>query len=501
MTAKFALTALFGLLLGVAALGAPTHANAATVIESQTVVNGYPQTLTFKVTARADTDITDVTLAYAITGRGTSAIDKPKELTPARNLSAEVSLQVNSGSNYIPVGSDFTFHWEITTADGQTFVGPDEKFFYLPPGKDWQTVSNDFMTVYYHGDRLNLANAYLKSGEDTYERIGKQLYNITLRQLPVKVIMFADEAESDLARPGSGGRFDAAVTTCGTKVTNDIVMVIPVACGSPDRTDTLRHEFGHILNETAGEGSIGKLPSWLDEGAAVYAQSSPGDYEASFLAAARADRLIPFAQMGTPATDARQVGVFYGQSWAMVTYLIEKEGPQTFGRFMATIKGGQRFDAALSSVYGFADLADFENEFRGALNLTPAQQPTAAPTQRPQQAQPTTAPTRAPAQNQQGGNNDDGDGIGTGTIIIGGVAGLFVLAAIFAFLMMMMMQNNRTNAVVRAAPAPAVRRPIGAPADWRPPEANPPSTGSDLGLFEDRPDAPETDQAPGKNQD
>ena len=33
------------------------------------------------------------------------------------------------------------------------------------------------------------------------ERIGKGLYNVTLKQLPVKVIIFADEKESDLARP------------------------------------------------------------------------------------------------------------------------------------------------------------------------------------------------------------------------------------------------------------------------------------------------------------
>ena len=164
---------------------------------------------------------------------------------------------MTSRSNYTPVGSEFVYHWEITTADGNTFTGPEQSFFYLPTGKDWKNVSNDFMTVYYHGDRQNLASAYLKAGEETYERVGKQLYNITLKQIPVKVIMFADEAESDFARPGSGGSFDAAVTTCGTKVTDDIVLIIPVACGSPDRTDTLRHEFGHILNETAGEGARG----------------------------------------------------------------------------------------------------------------------------------------------------------------------------------------------------------------------------------------------------
>jgi len=440
-------------------------AAAATVIESATIENGYPGTLTFKVTASADTNITDVTLRYSLKGRGTGALGKPESLAPARNLSAEVVLQVNSASNYIPVGSEFTYHWEITTADGATFTGPESQFLFLPPNREWKSVSNEFMVVYYHGERQSIANAYLKAGEDTYQRIGRELYGVELELSPVKVIMFADEAESDLARPGTGGRFDAAVTTCGTKVTNDIVLVIPIACGSADRTDTLRHEFGHILNQTAGEGTLAKLPAWVDEGAAVYAQSTPGEYSQAFEAAARANRLIPFAQMAVPASNPAQVGIFYGQAWAMVSYLIEEKGAGKFAEFMRTVKGGRRYDQALTQVYGYANVQAFEDEFRAAVGAgqqaSPTPRPTSAatPTPRPQA---TATPTRAAA----GGaaSSDDGDGeIGTGTIVIGGLAALFLLGAVFAFLLSMMMANNRKANAGSATPGP----------DWRPPDGTP----------------------------
>ena len=465
MIPRALLTFCGALVVGLVFVASSGPAAADTVIESSAVVNGYPRTITFKLTAKADAEITDVTLSYSIKGRGTSALDKPKDLTPAKNLSAEVVLQANSSGNYIPVGSDFVYHWEITTSDGNTFSGPEESFFYLPPDKDWKNVANDFMTVYYHGDRQPIADAYLKAGTQTYERIGKELYNITLTQLPVKVIIFADEKESDLARPGTGGRFDAAVTTCGTKVTNDILLVIPVACGSADRTDTLRHELGHILNETAGEGALGKLPSWLDEGAAVYAQSSPGDYETAFNSALRSNSLIPFGQMGQPPSNANAVGVFYGQSWAMVSYLIEKSGPGKFREFMSTIKTGQRFDQALKTVYGIADMAAFETEFKSAVGAAaPQRQPTAAPTQRQQQTQPTRTPTEAPAQTAD--SADDDSGIGMGTIVIGGVAALFLFGAILAFLASMMMANNRKSAATSGTSASPAH-----PDDWRPPDA------------------------------
>lgn len=445
-------------------------ARADSVVDSSTVTNGYPRNLTFKLTAHADADITDVTLSYAIKGRGTSAIGKPTSFAPGRDISTEVALDVNSSSNYIPVGSEFTFRWLIQTADGATFTSPDQTFFYLPPDRDWKNVSNDFMTVYFHGDREQIANAYLKAGAETYAKIGKQLYGIELTLLPVKVILFADEAESDLARPGSGGRFDAAVTTCGTKVTNDIVLVIPVACGSADRTDTLRHELGHILNETAGEGTLAKLPAWLDEGAAVYAQTSPGDYARAFQTAVNQKQLIGFLQMTQPASNPNQVQLFYGQAWGMVSYLIEKKGsPEQFAQFMKTIKGGQRYDQALKTVYGYADVAAFENEFRASVGLAPAQQqPTAAPTARPtqQQASPTRTPTRTPIPAAPRAGSGDGSGIGAGTIAIGGVALLFLFAAVMAFLVSMMMANNRKAAAAKASSSE----------EWRPPgQGDPPA--------------------------
>ena len=428
-------------------------AHAAAVIEASSVDNAYPKQLIFKVTARSDSEITDVSLAYSITGRGTSAIGKPATPPTGRNITAEVVLQVNSGASYIPVGSEFVYHWEITSADGKTVSGPEQTFFFLPPNQDWKSVKGDFMTVYYHGDKEALASSYLKAGVETYDKIGKALFGVTLKQVPVKVILFDNEKESDPSRPGAGtGTFDAAVTTCGTKVTNDIILLIPLECGSTDRTDTLRHEFGHILNQTAGEGSLTKLPSWLDEGTAVFAQTGPGNYQTAFAQAAKAKQLIPFSEMATPTSDAKKVGIFYGEAYNMVKYLVEKGGPAKYGEFFATMKKGQRFDQALKTVYGF-DLAGFETEFLAAQSSS-APRPTVAPTQRPQQAQATKAPTKAPQAAQAQSSNSDGGGISNTSKVIVGVAALFALLAVLSLLMVQMMANNRKQAAAGSASAP-----------------------------------------------
>lgn len=455
----------FALLLGVlfcTGLVVPaTVAHADTTILSSSIDNGYPKQLTFRVSAQAALDITDVTLNYAITGTGTGALGKPSDFTAGKSVSTSVVVQVNSAASYIPVGSNFTYHWEITTSDGQVSKSADTQFLFLPPNQTWKSVTGDFMVVYYHSNNQTLATAYLQAGVETYNKIGKQLLNTTLKLTPVKVILFDNAQESAPALPGNGATFDGAVTTCGTKVTQDIILLIPISCGSSDPTDTLRHEFGHILNQTAAEGAFGKLPSWIDEGTAVYAQTTPGDnYISAFQAAARANRLIPVATMGTSPSDPNLVNLFYGQSYSMVKYLIDTGGPAKYAQFFATIQQGNRFDQAMSTVYGF-DLPTFEKQFAASVGSQVPTAPTAAPTARPQ-AQSTAAPAgTGVATLTDSGAKSSTDR--TPIVIVGGAVLLFLFGA-FALLAATMISNNRRRASRAAAAVPRIDPPSQPPA-------------------------------------
>ncbi len=478
------------LVLGATAFANVQTASAETRILDTGVENNYPTGLLFTLQAEADSEIVDVTLRYAIVGRGSSALGKPDEFQQGASVTVDVSVDTNSGNAYIPVGSEFRYSWEVVTADGEVVETPEETFLYLPPNRDWKNVENDVMRVYYHGERDNTAESYLEAGLETYQQHAVELLRTELPIYPVKVILFATPEEMTPARQGRGGTFDAAVTTCGTKLTSDIVFVIPQSCGTGDLTDTLRHELAHIINQAAGEGPLGKLPSWLDEGTAVVAQTEPGSgFEGAFLGAVRNDSLIPFPQMGTPSNDPGRVNLFYGQSWGMVSFLIEREGPEAYAAFFATIKDGARFDQALEASYGL-DMAQFEEEFRAAYGLSPLEEPEPVEPTQPAQQQPDPTPagepTRAPLQTSNNTTGDDG--IDRVSIAIIGGAVLFALLAVFAYLLSAMLAANR-KAAATAEGGPSVRE---IREEWdRPPEPPPaspppPAQTRDESLFQRR---------------
>ena len=72
--------------------------------------------------------------------------------------------------------------------------------------------------------------------------------------------------------------------------------------------------------------------------------------------------------MATASAEAVQVNLFYGQSYAMVGFLVELGVEEKFAELFATIKAGNRYEDALELIYGF-DLSGFESAFRKAFNL------------------------------------------------------------------------------------------------------------------------------------
>jgi hypothetical protein len=437
----------------------PSPARAAdATVTATSVENGYPKQLLFKLSATAPTNITDVTLQFAIVGQGSSAIGKPEpdKFTAGIQVTTEVKVNTDPDSEWIPVGNEIRWSWEITQADGTVTRTEERRFLYLPPDREWKNLAGGPVLVYYSGSRDSLAQRFATELQKTYENHGKTLLKTDLVRKPVKVVLFLDNNDLKKATPSKGTTLDNSrlVVTCGVRPGNvDDVIFGTISCGDSDPVDTIRHEFGHILNAAAGEGTLVRLPTWMDEGLAVIAQASPGDYTVAFEAAVRGNRLIPFRQMATPVADQNQVILQYGQSHAMVKYLIDKFGPEKLQSLLAATRKNTRFDEALKATYGF-DIDGFEAEFKaaqrgGAGGATPTvrpqqQQPTTAPTQRPAQ-QPQATPTPAPQPRQQpvASNDDDNND----RLVVGLVGGgiLLLLCAVMAFLFAMMLQNQRVK--------------------------------------------------------
>jgi Peptidase MA superfamily len=425
-----------------AAQSSPARADA--TVQTATVENGYPKQLLFKLTATAPVEIKDVTLSYVVSGTGIRSAGKPDSFTPGTSITTEVKVDTNPNTNWVPIGNEITWHWELALADGTTTVTQAQSFVYLPL-RDWKSLANENFVIYYTGNRENLAKSFADAMAATLIEHGQTLLKTAIPKKPVKLLLMGTNDELQEASPSKGTTLDnsRSVVTCGFRPGNaDDLIFAAISCGGGDNVDTVRHEFGHILNAAAGESTLVKLPTWLDEGLAVYAQEKESEYTSAFNAANRGNRLIPFRQMANPTADESQIILQYGQSYMMVKYLIDTFGAAKLNELLALTKANTRFDEALKKTYSL-DMDTFERDFKASLGGGAA--PTRAPTTRPQQQPQATAVPTAAAQPRPVTQADEAgdDGISTPVIVIIGASVICVLLAVLAFLVMMFLQNQR----------------------------------------------------------
>lgn len=370
-----------------ALLMSPGVAHAGTItVGDITQTSADPKSIVFKVRVQAPAGLQSATLDYRLFNPDTTVGgSQPAEVNGSTAIDATVTLETNTATRYIPIGSRFTYTWTLVDKEGARVVTPQRDFVFLDGRYQWQEKTAGDFTVYWYGDNARNADLALQAAASS-TAANEALLNVKLTY-PIRLIVWRRESEGEMAQQSRGAAFDRQVITGGARVAPDVVHLYDPIGGF---VDVVKHEIAHIVTKVAGDGPFGRLPSWIDEGTAVYAQSDPGGYRPAVEAAIRSDSLMRLKSMASPSNQANQVDIFYGQSWMTVKFMVEKLGQPKYAELYKVFKTGGDMDAALKQVYG-VDQDGLYNQWRQSVGLKPIDFPPDAPTNVPQ-AQGTRAP-------------------------------------------------------------------------------------------------------------
>ncbi len=418
-------------LLALSALAlAPRSLSAQTLsVTDEGVENRFPDGIKFSVSAQSDQPIEKVRLRYTVLPDGTTASGVP-DFQPATSVSTTFSL---AGSDtprlYLSPGTRIDYYWEVEDAAGNTATTPEASIVYEDVRFDWQTLESDGVVIHYYsgsdGDAQAMLDVAQQSLAETSALLGATV------EFPVNVRIYDSTDDMRPALQRRSETFESQITTAGVRVSSDTVLVLGNVSFS-----TLRHELAHVVTAIAGEGPFGDLPAWLDEGTAVYAQGDPEGFADAVERAIDRGNVLSVRSLTSYQGDPDKVGLFYGQSWSLVSFLIDTYGAESFAALFAEIKGGVTTDVALETVYGF-DQDGLENEWRASVGLPP-REGTAEDGEEP-------VPTLPPSDGGDTGDaTDEGDGGGTSTgAIIGLALAVLAVAATIAFATLVLRRRFR----------------------------------------------------------
>ena len=365
------------------------------VLEWHSITSEFPEG--FRIQARASSekhDVTGVAIRLRI-GQQTTGVynylDEDEEAVSEDGGKAfKLFWNTNNSQNYIPPGTIIAYNFEVEDSAGnrletepQPFIYHDARFVDEEGNSMWEEVSAGTVTVAYKGPVKSRADNVLSVINETLEKMRPVMGDAALEE-PIRVTMYNNTKEMMEALPPRSESIGRELITEGQAFTD--LGTLLVLGGGRLALGTASHEVMHIIVHRAGDSIYRRVPAWLDEGLAEYANVDPGySYDIALEFAVETDRLLPHVYMPAMPGKAEDVIIFYGQSRSIVRMMIEVFGPEKMKQLMAEMKEGKDVDDALTTVYGM-DRAELDSAWRRAIGAeqmersrAPRARPTAAP--------------------------------------------------------------------------------------------------------------------------
>lgn len=209
------------------------------------------------------------------------------------------------------------------------------------------------------------AKEVLEQCEHLYQQLGRYWFGHVPDDpwpAPCYVVLHADRASYGRVAQNDASVGRSSIRFAGGRI---ISRRIDLLVNQQGRPAALAHELSHIL--LADRWPSGPPPKWLDEGLALCADSPSKKtlHWRDCRAATMQGTAIGLKQLLTADTLTRNelpAVVFYGQSLALVTYLLENGPPEKVLAFAARARV-VGYDCALRECYGIEGIADLERRW------------------------------------------------------------------------------------------------------------------------------------------
>lgn len=336
------------------------RAQSAPSIVSTTQQINFPTDISFSALVENGDQLSEAILFYRILPEG-PITRQVAEISSGDVTRLAASIPTAGMGTWIPAGSTIEWNWRLTDRNEVSVDTDGELFQYDDPRYEWVPIEDERLVLFYYGDNRGTAERLHRQGSDVIDQMSA-LLGVEL-DFQARVYMWASPADANGVERVESQGFEEQVITGGTRVLADLVHMFQPT------TWVVRHELTHILTKIAGEGGIGSIPAWLDEGTATYSET---DWRvrrgAALNFAIETDQLFSVRGLTSSANEPGRVDIFYGQSGDIVTYLITTFGEQSFADLFSVFKRGSTVDNALQEVYGL-DRDSLTNAYRGFVGL------------------------------------------------------------------------------------------------------------------------------------
>jgi cell division septation protein DedD len=337
------------------------------VLLEDEIAPDFPEMIQFRVAVESAADIERIVLWYGTNGRSCQTGGSRQSITfdAGSQVEAEWEWELRR-SGAIPPGATIWWQWEVEDAAGNKLLTERQEYVLADDTHVWQSLTDDGVTVFWYRGDAAFGQDMLDLSRQSLDHIQSEL---GLPRPETVQLWFYDSATAVK---------EAVVNvpdwTGGVAFPQYGITVVGVAPGQEAwAAHVVPHELTHLLEGMLTFNCRGvRLPTWLTEGLAQYAEGEPDAVEvARVMAALSAGSLPPLKSLAAGfSAYAEGAGQAYTQSGEVVAYLIRQHGPVKMTELLGVIQQGEDVDEALTAVYGF-DTGGLDAAWRTSLGYAP----------------------------------------------------------------------------------------------------------------------------------
>ena len=257
---------------------------------------------------------------------------------------------------------------------------------WLDTNHNWQTVTSGFINLHWYSGNQTFGEDLLEAAATGLARLQKDAG--LQPEEPIQFYIYAntdDMKDAILYEPSWTG---------GMAYPEHNIVIIGISQRDLEwgRT-TIAHGPTHVLVGHLTFSCLGDVPTWLNEGLAVYSEGNLDPAaETQLNEAIKSDQLLSVRSLSGGFSEVpSKAYLSYSQSYSIVKFLIKSYGQDMMNSLLVTLRDGATVEDALLQIYGF-NIDGLETAWREAVGAAPqavSAQPTAQPT-------PTLVPTYVP---------------------------------------------------------------------------------------------------------
>jgi len=320
----------------------------------------FPFKLHFNLSAESEVDITDIRLCYTVDRTSFAQVISEVyiEFVPDTAVDVQWTWDMRKTGG-IPPGSGVDYWWVVENAWGDKVETKPVRVQFDDNRYSWRSLTGGKVTIYwYEGDRA-FAQELMAMAQQALTRLTEDIGAYLER--PIELYIYAD------AQDLQGAMIYPQEWTGGVAFTRYGVIAIgisPVNLYWGERA--IAHELTHLVVHQMTLNPYSSLPTWLNEGLAMYAEGELEPVYRELLNGAITEGdLISVQSLSSPfSAYAAEASLSYVQSYSLVEFLIGDYGRGEMLELLNTFRQGSGYDEALEKVYGF-DMDGLDTLWRG----------------------------------------------------------------------------------------------------------------------------------------